>query len=102
MSSTTYDTLAKNILLFAHHPAAMQTLLLNQLLDVEDAEGQIVLRDPTDPVVYLAEMGTMLGHATLMGLQESVPKTFPSMAQTYDDLFRHMSDVDYVDVFSQP
>lgn len=102
MSSTTYDTLAKNILLFAHHPAAMQTLLLNQLLDVEDAEGQIVLRDPTDPVVYLAEMGTMLGHATLMGLQESVPKTFPSMAQTYDDLFRHMSDVDYVDVFAQP
>ena len=94
MSSTTYDTLAKNILLFAHHPAAMQTLLLNQLLDVEDAEGQIVLRDPTDPVVYLAEMGTMLGHATLMGLQESVPKTFPSMAQTYDDLFLHMSDVD--------
>ncbi|EAB5867586.1 hypothetical protein BXE85_26820, partial [Salmonella enterica subsp. enterica] len=94
--------MAKKLLLFAHNPAAMQTMLLNQLQDVEDADGQIYLRDPTDPVVYLAEMGTMMGHATLMGLQESIPKTFPSMAQTYDDLFRHMSDVDYVDVFAQP
>ncbi len=102
MSSSTYKTMADNLLLLAHNPAAMQSIQLNHLQDVEDADGEIELRDPTDPVVYLAEMGTMMGHTTIMGSRETVPKTFASMAQTYDDVFRHMSDVDYVDVFAQP
>jgi hypothetical protein len=97
----TYGTLKNNMLLLAHNPAAMQTLQLNQLAAVEE-DNQIVLRDPTDPVVFLAEMGVMLAHSSIQSQRELLPKVYPSMANTYDDLFRHMSDTDYVDVFAQP
>lgn len=98
----TYNILANNMLLLAHNPSAMLTLQLAQLQKVQDVEGQITLRDPTDPVVYLAEAGVVMGHSIIQSVRETVPKMYPSMAQTYDDLFRHMSDVDYVDVFAQP
>lgn len=98
----TYDKLASNMLLLAHNPAAMQTLLLKQLQNVSDNAASITLRSPTDPVVFLAEAGVMLAHTAIEGCRATVPKTYPSQAQTMDDLFRHMSDVDYVDVFSQP
>lgn len=98
----TYDKLANNMLLLANNPAAMQTLLLKQLQNVSDNANAITLRDPTDPVVFLAEASVMLSHASIEGCRAMVPKTFPSQAQTMDDLFRHMSDIDYVDVFAQP
>ncbi|QXO09486.1 hypothetical protein pEaSNUABM11_00062 [Erwinia phage pEa_SNUABM_11] len=97
----TYATLKSNMLLLAHNPAAMQTLQLNQLAAVEE-NNQVVLKDPTDPVVFLAEMGVMLAHSSIQSQRELLPKVYPSMATTYDDLFRHMSDTDYVDVFAQP
>lgn len=97
----TYATLKTNMLLLAHNPAAMQTLLLNQLAAVEE-DNQIILKDPTDPVVFLAEMGVMLAHSSIQSQRELLPKVYPSMANSYDDLFRHMSDTDYVDVFAQP
>jgi len=97
----TYNTLKNNMLLLAHNPGAMLMLQLNQLQAVEN-DTTIELRDPTDPVVFLAEMGVVMGHATIQGNREILPKMYPSMAKDYDDLFRHMSDVDYVDVFAQP
>ncbi|EPJ2512025.1 hypothetical protein ACTGOH_004986, partial [Salmonella enterica subsp. enterica serovar Bareilly] len=102
MTTKTYDALSKDLLLMAHNPSAMQSLMLNQLQDVQDADGQILLRDPTDPVVYMTEVGITMGHTIIQGDRDTIPKMFPSMAQTHDDLFRHMSDVDYVDVFAQP
>lgn len=92
-----FDQLGKNLLLFAHNPATMQNLVLNPL-----AEGGMVLRDPTDPVVYLTEMAVMLGHTTMEGTRELLPKMFPSMAQTPEDLYRHISDRDLLDVFALP
>lgn len=98
----TIGTLSKNLLLLANNPSAMQTLLLNQLQKAQDGANNITLMDPTDPVVYLMECGVTLAHATIEGARAMVPRTFPSMAQTMDDLYRHMSDVDYIDVFAQP
>lgn len=97
----TYNLLAEKMLLLAHNPAAMQSLLLNQLQSVEN-DGGLLLRTPTDPVVYIAEMGVMLAHTTLQGFRETVPKEFPSMAATYEDIYRHMSDRDNIGVFSDP
>lgn len=98
----TIKTLSDNLLLLAHNPSAMQTLLLNQLQEAGDNANNITLLDPTDPVVYLMEAGVTLAHSTIEGCRATVPKMFPSMAETMDDLYRHMSDVDYVDVFAQP
>lgn len=98
----TIETLSKNLLLLANNPAAMQTLLLNQLQKAQDSANNITLMDPTDPVVFLTECGVTLAHATIEGVRATIPRTYPSMAQTMDDLYRHMSDIDYIDVFAQP
>jgi len=98
----TMQTLSNNLVVLAHNPAAMQTLLLNQLSQAQDSANNITLLDPTDPVVFLAEAGVTLAHASIEGCRATVPRVFPSMAQNMDDLYRHMSDVDYIDVFAQP
>lgn len=92
-----FQKMSKDLLLFAHNPAAMQSISLNRL-----ADGDLVLRDPTDPVAFLAEMAVMIGHTTIEGVREQLPKCFPSMAQTPEDLYRHISDKDLIDVFALP
>lgn len=92
-----FQKMSKDLLLFAHNPAAMQSISLNRL-----ADGDLILRDPTDPVAFLAEMAVMIGHTTIEGVREQLPKCFPSMAQTPEDLYRHISDKDLIDVFALP
>ena len=92
-----FQNITDNLLLFAHNPAAMQSISLNRL-----ADGGLILRDPTDPVAFLAEMAVMLGHTTIEGVREQLPKCFPSMAQAPEDLYRHISDKDLIDVFALP
>lgn len=77
MTTKTYDALSKDLLLMAHNPSAMQSLMLNQLQDVQDADGQILLRDPTDPVVYMTEVGITMGHTIIQGDRDTIPKMFP-------------------------
>ena len=97
-----YKVLSEKMVLLANNPAAMQTVLLRQLNDVSNGGDGVLLTNPTDPVVYLAEAGVMLAHSIIEGCRATVPKMFPSQAQTMDDLYRHMSDVDYIDAFSIP
>lgn len=97
-----FEALSKEMVLLASNPAAMQTVLLRQLSDISNGDDRKALANPTDPVVFLAEAGVMLAHSVIEGCRATVPKMFPSQAQTMDDLYRHMSDVDYIDVFSVP
>lgn len=98
----TVQTLSQNLVVLAHNPSAMQTLLLNQLQKAQDSANNITLMDPTDPVAFILEAGVTLAHASIEGCRATIPRVFPSMAQTMDDLYRHMSDVDYIDAFAQP
>ena len=93
----TIENMSKNLLLFAHNPATMQSIALNRL-----RQGGLELRDPTDPVVFLAEMATVTGHSIIEGMREILPEMFPSMAQRPEHLYRHISDRDLIDVFALP
>ena len=93
----TIEKMSKDLLLFAHNPATMQSIALNRL-----RQGGLELRDPTDPVVFLAEMATVTGHSIIEGMREILPEMFPSMAQRPEHLYRHISDRDLIDVFALP
>lgn len=97
----TIKDLAGKILTVAHNPAIMHSLSLNTLRQSLEKPG-MTLADPTDPVAYIAEMGVMLSHATIEGNRQLMPKMYPSMATTWEDLYLHMSDRDAVDIFAQP
>lgn len=97
----TIQDLAGKVLTVAHNPALMQMLSLNTLRQSVNKPG-MTLADPTDPVAFIAEMGVMLGHSSIEGMRQLLPKMYPSMATTWEDLYRHMSDRDAVDIFAQP
>ncbi|ECG3268912.1 hypothetical protein EWY84_08650 [Salmonella enterica subsp. enterica serovar Infantis] len=97
----TIQDLSGKVLTVAHNPALMQTLSLNTLRQAVAKPG-MALADPTDPVAFIAEMGVMLSHSTIEGMRQLLPKMYASMATSWEDLYRHMSDRDAVDIFAQP
>ncbi|MNZ24872.1 hypothetical protein D3C78_420270 [compost metagenome] len=82
------------------NPMAIQRAGIEYLERVTNNEVEVV--DASNAFVYLMEFAsTLFANATrkdefLNRLQ------YPEMAQTRDDLYRHMSDVDYINVFSSP
>lgn len=86
----------------AHNPDAMASLLLERI-SAGTVEGKsYTLTNPTDPVAALAEMATLMGQATIEANRQMMPVFYPAMARNFDDLYRHMSDRDMLDVFAQP
>lgn len=93
--------IAKDLITYGHNPAAMQTIMLNQLKQSQSNPG-MTLSDPTDPVVFLMEGAVTLVHSGIESNRQLMPKIYPSMSESYEDVYRHMSDRDFTDVFAQP
>lgn len=68
----------------------------------EITEGKAILMDATNPTVMLLEMGSVLAANCVLELQSVLRKQYPILAQTEDDLYRHMSDEDYLNRFASP
>lgn len=94
-------SITNNLLAYGHNPAAMMTIMLEQLKKGE-AMPSLVLSDPTDPVPFILEGAVTLAHAGFESNRQLLPKIYPSMSSGWDDLYRHMSDRDLVDIFAQP
>lgn len=80
------------------------TLLLQaQLESIRDlTDGKVMLVDATNPAVMLLEFNAI---ENANNIQESVGllrKAYPELAEDPDDLYRHMSDQDYIDRFASP
>lgn len=97
---STSDTIKENLLLLRNNPASIQRYMVQMLEDASN--GEIELKDPTNPFVFLLEAASMVG-STTMGHSEAVARRlYPVLAQEYDDLYRHMADNDYLDRFGVP
>jgi hypothetical protein len=84
------------------NPGLMQQLALEELREQLSQRGNFDVPDPTNPFVYMLECATtMSAHA--MGEGESLlGKVYPSLAVEREDLYRHMSDWDYLGRFAAP
>lgn len=70
---------------------------------VADASGwEIEFVDPTNPTVALWEAAAVYSKATLDTVTEHLRGLYPSLAQTPDDLYKHMSYKDYINRFASP
>lgn len=76
------------------------TAQINALEQISGGQYQIV--DPTNPMVNLLEMSASIGAALKIDREISLRKQYPSLAQTYEDLYHHMSDEDYLGRFAMP
>lgn len=95
--SKTIQTLGADMVSVGQNPQAMARIMLNSLSD-----RGLELASPVDPIVYAAECSLMSGHATLLATDNVLSKIYSSMATSWADLYRHMSDKDAVDLFYQP
>jgi hypothetical protein len=89
-----------NLELYKRNPSAIQRAIFSVLDEVTD--GTIDIVDPTNPFVFLMESSAV---NTALAINENYINTrrqYPSLAQTTEELYLHMSDRDYLNRFSVP
>lgn len=90
----------QNLSLYKYHPNGILNISLNRLQDMLDGKVEIV--DPSNPFVYLLETNSL---NTAFAVQEYTlltRKLYQRLANNEDDLYLHMSDVDYLGRFAEP
>lgn len=80
------------------------TEIQRAIFDIEEEvfNGQIELVDATNPFIHLLQMSAV---QTAVNEQEAIAnlrKVYPSLAQEEEQLYLHMSDVDFVNRFATP
>jgi hypothetical protein len=82
------------------NPMAVQRAGIEYLEAVHNGEVEIV--DASNAFVYLMEMGATM-FTNLARKDEFLNRVqYPELAMTREELYRHMSNVDYINVFSSP
>jgi len=83
----------------ARNPSRVQDLVISYL---EDTNKEVEVIDTTSPFVMMLEMNSMLTANALEEMDLSLRKSYSSLALTYKDLYHHISDIEYTDVFAIP
>jgi hypothetical protein len=94
------DDLLQNALTYQYNPVAIQRAVLQKLSD--SVNGGVNIVDPSNPFVFSLESAAVLTSAAMMDNAANTRKQYPYSAQTEEDLYLHMSDMDYVDRFAVP
>jgi hypothetical protein len=92
--------LMKNIERVKYDPSGMITTILNHLEDV--TEGRIDIVDPTNPFVFLLESSCVNTSAAIVENEIQTRNQYPSLAQNEEQVYRHMSDKDFINRFATP
>ena len=100
MTDNTVSNLLNNTLLYRYNPSLMQSGALDIYRNISD--GKINIVDPTSPLVMLLECSAVNVAGFMVENLANTRKMYPSLAQTEEDLYKHMSDRDYIDRFSAP
>ena len=95
-TSALINVVTQNLLL--KDPSAAQRIVLNAM----EAGYNIRTVDASNPWALQIEASITTGVGIVEGYRNIEQRLYPSNALTYDDLYRHMSDVDYITVFSKP
>lgn len=99
-TSSTISDLMSNINRVRFNPSNIQRTILDVLDEVTDGEVDIV--DPTNPFVFLLESSCVNTSLAITESAINLRKQYPSLAQTEDELYLHMSDKDFIGRFATP
>lgn len=93
-------TLLENIDRYRYNPSNIQRVILNHLAAITNGAVDIV--DPTSPFVFLLEASAVNGAAHFAESEICLRKQYPVLAQTAQDIYPHMSEPDFADLFATP
>jgi hypothetical protein len=97
---STISGVLNNVAKYRFNPAGIQRVVLQHLRDV--SAGQIEIVDPTNPFVFCVEASAVNVAAFMIESEANTRKQYPSVSQTAEDLYIHMSDKDFIDRFATP
>lgn len=97
---STAQSLIASIDTVRYNPAGMQRLIWKNLAALSNGDREVC--DATNPFAFGIDAACCLTAAFMIENQVNNRAQYPYAAQTWDDLYRHMSDKDYIDRFSQP
>ena len=83
------------------NPLVLQSLMLDEFEN--SSEGKYTIADGNNVVTFLMEMFASLSSNIVRKIDDAVlPSIFPSRATEIADLYKHLSDYDYVGLFASP
>lgn len=88
------------ILKLRNNPTGIQRIMLEEVERVTD--GKKVVVSASNPFVFLMEAAATVGAAGMSEAAALNRKQYPSNANTMEELYLHMSDDDYLNIFSTP
>lgn len=97
---TSFLSLTENINLVRYNPSAMNRLIWRNLSDL--TEGKRVVCDATNPLAFGIDAACSVVSAFMTQNQVVNRRQYAAAAQTWDDLYYHMSDKDYINRFATP
>lgn len=97
-NSVSVKELKNNLQLVIHNPSLMMRTTLQTLKDISTEEVNIV--DPSSPFVFLLESSCISTSAAVQETVINTRKQYPELALNENDLYTHMSDIDYSGRFS--
>ena len=99
-TTVTTNTLLANAINFKSNPSLIQQDILNYLQGITN--GQVDVLDPTIPFVFLMEASVVNAGAAILENNIALEKQYISLARSARDIYRHMSNSEYIDIFSTP
>jgi hypothetical protein len=97
---TSFLSLAENINLVRYNPSAMNRLIYRNLSDLTEGRRQVC--DATNPLAFGIDASCAVVSAFMTQNQVVNRRQYAAAAQTWDDLYYHMSDKDYINRFATP
>lgn len=99
MTVSVKDIIAR-IPIYGQNPGNIQRDLLSHLTEV--TSGKVVMVDASNPFIYNLEAACVTTAGTLEAMRLDANRLYPQQAVTWQDLYAHMSDSDYIDRFAIP
>lgn len=99
-NSLNIDAELQNLSLYKYHPNGILNASLNRLTDMLD--GKVTISDPSNPFTYLLETSSLNTAFAIQEFTLLTRKLYPRLANNEKDLYLHMSDFDYLGIFSEP
>ena len=88
-----------------NNPLSIASMALTEIEERLNANASGVtynVADPNSPFCHLLEMNSSLVAAAIQAIEEKFPTLYPQRAASMTDLYQHMSDFDYLRMYSSP
>lgn len=85
---------------YRFNPTAIQSVIIDKVEAIYN--GEVALVDPSNPFIHLLEAAAATASASMSFTEAATRKLYPVLSTQQEDLYRHMSDADYLGRFAYP